>query len=365
MLRNNNGRAGAFRDEAGFSLVELLIAMVVTLIVTGAVFGLMLSGQTAFRREPDLTDRQQNIRMAMDLIQRDITTAGMGLPPSAQVFTDGLNGATGGITSPYGGNPDELEMLGSDGSCPSLSICEQSGTVTTAASPPQLSRECPRLDAHAPEHGAAGRHRGLEGGPGRRQPCPPSPGGGPGGGSVGMQAWRFGLPPANAFDEGTLTTAQAPRYQLRLDAIGVPDLWRSPTGGLDINGVDNYQLVARGIEDLQVQYRNGAGAWTNTPGLVTCPPAALCPPGNATSIVREVRVTLTARALGANLQGGSQPITGAVHGAAWPAREHHHAAVGAVPPRAGGAPHALPGTRAEGKSHVRSQWNGKGMDVDG
>ena len=44
---------------------------------------------------------------------------------------------------------------------------------------------------------------------------------------------------------------------------------------------------------------------------MTCPPAAVCPPANATSIVREVRVALTARALGANLQGASQPTTGA------------------------------------------------------
>jgi hypothetical protein len=318
MLRNYDERAGAFRHEAGFSFVELLIAMAVTLVVTGAVFGLMLSGQTAFRREPDLTDRQQNIRMAMDLIQRDITTAGMGLPPSAQVFTDGLDGVTGGITSPYGGNPDELEMMGSDGSCPSLSICEQSATVTTRHPHPSCLANAPastlmllrRLD-------------GLDsimvwkGGPGGAA-CPLT--GQPGGGAVGMQAWRSGLPPivGNPYNEGTLTTAQAPRYQLRLDAIGVPDLWRSPTGGLDINGADNYQLVARGIEDLQVEYRSGIGGppvpWTATPGLVSCPVGAACPPGNpgADSIVREVRVTLTARALGANLQGGSQPIPGAV-----------------------------------------------------
>ena len=266
MLRNNDERsAGAFRDEAGFSLVELLIAMVVTLIVTGAVFGLMMGGQTAFRREPDLTDRQQNIRMAMDIIQRDITTAGMGLPPSTQVFTDGLDDVTAGVPTPTGGNPDELEMLGSDGSCPSLWICEQSATVTTRHIHPSCLANAPASTLMLLSTGPLDGIVVWKGAPGGNA-CPPNPlGGGPGGGAVGMQAWRFGLPAANAFDEGTLTTAQAPRYQLRLDAIGVPDLWRSPTGGLDINGVDNYQLVARGIEDIQVQYRNGRGPGRTRP----------------------------------------------------------------------------------------------------
>ena len=73
--------AGPGRAQAGFSLVELLVAMTVTLIITGAVFGLLSGGQNAFRREPERTDRQQNIRMAMDLIMRDIATAGAAMPP--------------------------------------------------------------------------------------------------------------------------------------------------------------------------------------------------------------------------------------------------------------------------------------------
>ncbi len=47
--------------EKGFSLVELMVAMVVTLIISGAVFQLVTAGQSAFRKEPALADRQQNI----------------------------------------------------------------------------------------------------------------------------------------------------------------------------------------------------------------------------------------------------------------------------------------------------------------
>jgi hypothetical protein len=70
----------------------------------------------------------------------------------------------------------------------------------------------------------------------------------------------------------------------------------------------DWQLVASGIEDLQVEYLNndGAGAgvgWAPDPGTVT-------PPDYGT-LVREVRVTLRARTTGQqNLQGESVSVGG-------------------------------------------------------
>ena len=61
--------------ETGFSLIELMVAMLITLIVSGAIFGLLSSGHSAFRREPELSDRQQSIRLAMDVISRDVVNA--------------------------------------------------------------------------------------------------------------------------------------------------------------------------------------------------------------------------------------------------------------------------------------------------
>ena len=62
--------------EAGFSLPELLVAMVITTSISGAIFGLMTSGQGQFRREPALVDRQDNIRIAMDMIAQDESPVG-------------------------------------------------------------------------------------------------------------------------------------------------------------------------------------------------------------------------------------------------------------------------------------------------
>ncbi len=129
------------RNARGFSLVELMVAMTVTLIVSGAIYGLLTSGSNAFRREPEIADRQQNIRAAMDLIARDVFSAGAALPTFAQVFTsadpDGacqtaLNGcgAAGAMGAPAaagrGGDAEEtdvLEIVAADEQCPMMSVC--------------------------------------------------------------------------------------------------------------------------------------------------------------------------------------------------------------------------------------------------
>jgi prepilin-type N-terminal cleavage/methylation domain-containing protein len=97
--------------QSGFSLIELTVAMVVTLIVTGAIYGLLAGGQSAFRREPELSDRQQNIRVAMDVIMKDIASAGAGHPGGAGLHR-GLDSSTGApLARNLNRSPDELEMI--------------------------------------------------------------------------------------------------------------------------------------------------------------------------------------------------------------------------------------------------------------
>ncbi len=104
----------------------------------------------------------------------------------------------------------------------------------------------------------------------------------------------------------------------------VPVLWRSVTGRYDRLGAlptvplgsagSPWQMVARGIEDMQVEYRDGTNTWTNFPPTV---PLGVCgaPEGctNAaafTALVREVRVTLSARTAAPILQGATDAATG-------------------------------------------------------
>jgi hypothetical protein len=88
-----------------------------------------------------------------------------------------------------------------------------------------------------------------------------------------------------------------------------PALWRSETGRYSAlgavelepgeggfpGGSSPWELVARGIEDLQVEYMPGDLLWHNQPPVSTTT--------DWTSLVRQVRITLSARAAAANLQG--------------------------------------------------------------
>jgi hypothetical protein len=113
------------------------------------------------------------------------------------------------------------------------------------------------------------------------------------------------------------------RYQVAPDPddATLPALWRSrtgpftPAGGAAATpgvGTGTWEVVARGIEDLQVKYFRG-GAWLDTPGDIYCD--APCNTGISPAvadfnrIVRQVRVTMSARATGkTRIQGGTTAI---------------------------------------------------------
>lgn len=311
-------KAASSQNASGFSLVELTIALMVTLLVGGAIVGLLSGGNTAFRREPELSERQQQIRVAMDLIQKDIGNAGMQMSDFVQAFTPGggpqgaappaLNGM--GPLGPDGENSDFLQIFGNTGECPEAQAePDPTGVVVRML---ELFPNCYRLPGLVM----------LVGEPGANPPysvgvaCPR--GGGPGGGSCGAvacanfppgQAPNYNLPGGDQIPDplDIMLPVQVVRYEIRVDADGVPNLWRSPTGDIAALGGgnacgagdginDGWQLVAKGVEDLQVRYTMASGAEADVPATVV--------DGDYNTLVKEVRVTLTARSEAANLLGG-------------------------------------------------------------
>lgn len=65
--------------EDGFSLTESLIATLLMLIVTGAVFSLVNPSAMASQAQPAVIDMQQRARVASDLLFRDLFMAGAGV----------------------------------------------------------------------------------------------------------------------------------------------------------------------------------------------------------------------------------------------------------------------------------------------
>jgi prepilin-type N-terminal cleavage/methylation domain-containing protein len=67
------------KSEQGFSLLEVLVAMFVMLIVTGAIFALMRDSMKTSTAALELSDGQQSVRTAQEYINRDLINVGDGL----------------------------------------------------------------------------------------------------------------------------------------------------------------------------------------------------------------------------------------------------------------------------------------------
>jgi type II secretory pathway pseudopilin PulG len=90
---------GEFKTNrnAGYSLLELLVSLGVMMVITGAVFALM-GGSIRFANSAfHLTEAEQSLRAAHELINRDLTSAGDGLK-SIGTMTVPLSFATNYLT---------------------------------------------------------------------------------------------------------------------------------------------------------------------------------------------------------------------------------------------------------------------------
>jgi prepilin-type N-terminal cleavage/methylation domain-containing protein len=336
--------------QSGFSLIELMVALTVTLVVTGAIYGLLAGGQSAFRREPELTDRQQNARIALNLIMRDIANAGSGMPKFIQTFSRNLNNCTNGTTCPVDTGritrpdvpaevPDELEMLTNSGTKENEPACHTAGngnstqvttvrktgtnvgdnqivllftttgqwTIRNVVSTQTNSSSAGNCDGGNQAHTNLNFNSGNNDITGLNRPsgiCEPN-------------GWGT-IVDNGACEVSEISFATVVRYRIRVDASGVPVLqrWSSDDSGL-ITGTGNgvspgtlsYQTIARGIEDLQVQYTQAATeagvsstAWQDgAPAVVN---------NNYNTLINQVRVTVVSRAEGRKLQGQKTSASG-------------------------------------------------------
>ena len=79
----------------GFSLVELLVALTLSLLIMGSVMELFRQGVNASSVSRQRAEMQQNARVALNLMSQDLSMAGTGFPQG------GIQLPTGdGIDSP-------------------------------------------------------------------------------------------------------------------------------------------------------------------------------------------------------------------------------------------------------------------------
>lgn len=127
------------KSQRGFSLLELLVASSIGLTVILVMTSLFKTGMDATMRVTQRAETQQNLRAAIELMTKDISLAGAGLPSGGvQLTTAGLSKyacnqtgtcyVTGGTYPNSGGTPNYMYPL-----LPGFANGVQNGAVIPAA----------------------------------------------------------------------------------------------------------------------------------------------------------------------------------------------------------------------------------------
>jgi type IV pilus assembly protein PilW len=82
------GRSGALHrlhPEAGSTLIEIMAALVILAIAMTAVFATFTTQQQSFTSQSRVAEMQQNLRLAVDYMSRDLRMAGYGMPDNVTI----------------------------------------------------------------------------------------------------------------------------------------------------------------------------------------------------------------------------------------------------------------------------------------
>jgi len=98
-MTNNGSRHRRARGERGFTLVELLVSTAITTIILGTTIAALTSAVRANDTAVLVTAMNNNLRTAMDLVNRDLLQVGQGLP-STHVIEIPNAGGSGAVRRP-------------------------------------------------------------------------------------------------------------------------------------------------------------------------------------------------------------------------------------------------------------------------
>ena len=102
-------------SEAGFSLVEVMSALVILAIAMTAVFATFISQQKSFTVQSRVAEMQQNLRQAVEFMSRDIRMAGYGIPDNVVIPNKVIAAGVTSMRTLYAKDnttgPDEIYVL--------------------------------------------------------------------------------------------------------------------------------------------------------------------------------------------------------------------------------------------------------------
>lgn len=90
------------RENQGFTLVEILVALSLSLVLIGGMLSVLLSSKQSYLRKDSITQMQENLRVTADLLRKNLSMAESVLQGSNE----------NGIVVTYGGGEGVLNCLG-------------------------------------------------------------------------------------------------------------------------------------------------------------------------------------------------------------------------------------------------------------
>lgn len=105
------------KKDRGFTMIELMVAMSIASVVAMSGFALFSQSNWSYQVQENVGEAQQNARVAIDRISRDIRTAGFGLPEPPYSIDFPYGGGTISFDSPItvsdsSAGPDSITVLG-------------------------------------------------------------------------------------------------------------------------------------------------------------------------------------------------------------------------------------------------------------
>ncbi|HNR94334.1 MAG TPA: prepilin-type N-terminal cleavage/methylation domain-containing protein [Kiritimatiellia bacterium] len=113
----NNLKPELSTKGKGFTLVEVIVACALSLILVTVMIAAAVNYQRIFKTQNSINDMTQNVRAAMDLVARDMRTAGYGLDDSASAnMVNWITWVSGFNANPLvvdgGSGPDTVYIAG-------------------------------------------------------------------------------------------------------------------------------------------------------------------------------------------------------------------------------------------------------------
>lgn len=293
---------------AGFSLVELMVAMVLGLLVSGSAIGIFISNRQANRATDSLSRIQENARTAFELMARDIREAGGNPCGRNLLVTSVINGAGGNwwdsLANPVIGYDDGvpfpngagIRVAGTDAI--EIKSAEPGAVTVINSTPPQAAQ----LNVNTVNHGMNGGDivvacdgsqatvfQITTSSPGINTNITHNTGNvvSPGNCSVGLGFPTVCTATGTPYVYGAnsvLTKLRARRWFIGTNPRGGRSLYQAAmrnNGG--VTTVVNEEIV-EGVQDMQITYLFGTGSNYIAASLV---------PAGSWNQVRAVRINLT------------------------------------------------------------------------